>query len=159
MHLSSLSLSLYLRRLAGVETRYICYPARVSRRDSFSLHVQVSTNFSSSFLSLSHWSLSWEDPSDLRAQKLCAHVCARKSSGTGVCSRSATPHMVCRKKKFHDLNHWSGLFDKFIIACLFSRRLVHIYSRKIVRCVCKVCRETWPPEIGLGLMIGKERKG
>lgn len=87
-----------------------------------------------------------------------ARVRAQEQWNRCVLSIGNTAHGVS-KKKFHDLNHWSGLFDKFIIACLFSRRLVHIYSRKIVRCVCKVCSETWPPEIGLGLMIGKERKG
>ena len=132
---SPLSLqSLYLRRLAGVETRYICYPARVSRRDSFSLHVQVSTNLSS-FLSLPPWSLSWEDSSELRAQKLCARTRARAKAVEPVCvlSIANTVHGVSKKEKFHDLNHWSGPFDKFIIARLFSGRLVHIYLRKIVR--------------------------
>lgn len=50
-----------------------------------------------------------------------------------VLSIANTVHGVSKKEKFHDLNHWSGPFDKFIIARLFSGRLVHIYLRKIVR--------------------------
>lgn len=64
-----------------------------------------------------------------------------------------TVHGVSKKEKFHDLNHWSGPFDKFIIARLFSGRLVHIYLRKIVR---DDVFARYAVKRGLGLMVGKE---
>lgn len=62
-----------------------------------------------------------------------AHVRAQKQWNRCVLSIANTVHGMSKKEKFHDLNHWSGPFDKFIIARLFSGRLVHIYLRKIVR--------------------------